>query len=325
MSKNFLKKLQNFIFQEKLLEQGDKVLVGVSGGPDSIGLVLALSLLKEKYNLDLSLVHINYHQRSDASDGDQKFVEDFAKNQDLSLKVFDYVQEERGNQEELMRNFRYRCFEEARGDLNFDKIAVAHTEDDQVETFLMNLLRGSGLQGLTGMKARRDSLIRPFLGVSKSDILNFLKENKQEFRIDETNLKTDFTRNKVRLELIPYLEKEFNSNLKKGLGKLTNNLQDENELNDYFINQVFEDLIEKKDEKVIWNILKLKKLPIGGQKRLFRKIILDLKGDLRDISSNNFIEFKKIIDSSKSKKQTMKIGKVTLEKSGDRAIFSKVK
>lgn len=326
MNKNFLKKLQNFIFQEKLLEQEDSVVVGISGGPDSIGLTLALKKLQSKYDLKLHLVHINYHQRGEASEEDERFVREFAKSNGLALTVVQYKEEttQARNSEEQMRDFRYQKFEEIRKELKFDKIAVAHHLDDQAETFLMNLLRGSGLQGLTGMSAKRDFLIRPFLDIAKDKILKFLEDNQQKFRIDETNLKTDFTRNSIRLELIPFLEEKYNSNIKEGLGKLVANLQTENQLNQFCVDRIYADLVEKKDQKVIWNISDIDKVPAGALNGVFRKIILELKGDLKDISNNNFLEFKKIIESQKSKKQTMQIGKIFLEKSGGCVIFNKV-
>jgi tRNA(Ile)-lysidine synthase len=336
MNKNFLKKLQNFIFQEKLLKQGDSVVVGISGGSDSIGLALALKKLQIKYALKLHLAHINYHQRGEASEEDEQFVRDFAGSNGLELTVIEYKEDatQAGNLEEQMRDFRYQKFEEIRKELKFDKIAVAHHLDDQAETFLMNLLRGSGLQGLTGMSAKRDFLIRPFLDVTKDEILEFLEEYNQKFRIDETNLKTDFTRNSIRLELIPFLEEKYNLNIKEGLGKLVANLQTENQLNQFCVDKIYADLVsilprrttdsKKSAEKVIWNISNINKVPAGALNGVFRKIILEFRGDLKDISNNNFREFKKIIESQKSKKQTMQIGKILLEKSGGCVIFNKV-
>jgi len=326
MSNFFIKKLQNFIFQEKLLDQEDKVIVGISGGSDSIGLALALKKLKLKYKLQLQLVHINYHQRGDESNEDEKFVVDFAKKNDLELKVIQYDGTIiSGNLEEQLRDFRYQQFEEIRKESNFDKIAVAHHLDDQVETFLMNLLRGSGVQGLTGMKPKRGFLIRPFLNFTKIEVQDFLKENQQEFRTDKTNSRTDFTRNSIRMELIPFLEKKYNLNIKEGLGKLVNNLQNDNELNKFFIDNIYADSVIESEEKVIWNISNLRKTPSGAINQIFRRIILRLKGDLKNISQNNFKEFKKIIESKKPKKQRMQIGGVVLEKSGECVIFKKAK
>ncbi len=330
MNNKFLKKLQNFIFQEKLLKRGDKLIVGISGGADSIGLALAFKKLQLKYDLKLYLVHINYHQRGEESEKDQKFVEKFAKENKLELMVFDYSkpvglrQEKKGNLEELFRDFRYQKFEEIRGKLNFDKVAVAHHLDDQIETFLMNLIRGSGIQGLTGMAFINGYLIRPFLDFSKNEIENFLKENDQDFRLDKTNFETNFTRNKIRLKLVPFLEEYFNSKIKRGLSKLMVNLKDEIQLSNFLITQIYSDLIKKEKSKIVLDLLKLKELPIGGQKKIFRKIIWELKGSLKDISNNNFLEFRKIIESNKNKKQGIKIGKIYLEKNKKHVIFRKM-
>ena len=321
MNNSFLKRTQNFIFQEKLLNQGDKVVIGISGGPDSVGLSLALRKLQVKYNLELFLVHINYHQRDKDSDDDQKFVEKFAKKNQLDLKVFDYLEKPESGLEEIFRDFRYEKFEEVRRELNFDKIAVAHIKDEQMETFLMNLLRGAGLQGLKGMSAKNNFIIRPFLKFNKKEIETFLKLNNQKFRLDKTNLKPDFTRNKIRLELIPLLEDNFNLKIKDGISKLVENLRDEMDFNQFAIDEIYNDLVEEKSNELCLNILKFRKIPVGGQKGIFRKIILELKGDLKNITSNNFLEFKKILESSKNKKQQMKIGKIALEKSDECVIF----
>lgn len=326
MSKNFLKKLQNFIFQEKLLKQNDKILVGISGGSDSIGLALALKKLQNKYKIGLFLVHINYHQRGEDSDRDEQFVRDFAEKNNLELKVVQYEEASKsGNSEENMRNFRYQKFFEIKKRIDFNKIAVAHHQGDQAETFFMNLFRGSGLQGLTGMASNRNSIIRPFLIFSKKEIKDFLEENDQEYRTDKTNLNSDFTRNKIRLELIPYLEKNFDSLIVEKLNKLMLNLQDENAIISFWAEEAFENLIGKKNKvEFIWDISKLDKLPLGGKKRLFREILFQLKGDLKNVSNNNFLEFKKIIDSKKSKKQKMQIGDILLIKDKNCVIFKKV-
>lgn len=328
MGNSFIKKLQNFIFQEKLLDRGDGVVVGISGGSDSVGLALILKQIKAKYDLKLHLVHINYHQRGEDSDRDQKFVERFAEENKLDLTVFSYLELGgsgcKGNLEELLRDFRYQKFEEVREKLNFDKVAVAHHLDDQIETFWMNLIRGSGLTGLTGMKIRRGFLIRPFLNFSKKEIEDFLENNQQKYRLDKTNLETEFIRNKIRLKLIPFLEKNFNPKIRGGLIKLIANIKDEIELNDFLVERIYLDLIEKEKDKIVLDISKLREFPVGVQKRVFRKSILKLKGDLKNISSNNFLEFKKIIESNKGKNQRMNIGKIYLEKKGKHVIFRKM-
>jgi tRNA(Ile)-lysidine synthase len=325
MSNNFIKKLQNFIFRDKILQRGDKVLIGISGGPDSVALALALKKIEKKYNLQLFLVHINYHQRGKDSDEDQKFVEEFAEKNNFELEAVDFDENnEKGNSEEQMRDFRYKKFEEIRKKINFNKIAVAHTQDDQGETFWLNLLRGTGLQGLTGMKSVSNLIIRPFLIFTKKEIEEFLRENHQEFRVDKTNLETDFARNKIRLELIPYLERNFEIKIKEKVGKLVSNLQSEKEAISFWLEKDFDNFIAKKKGEFIWNIYKLKDLPEGCQRNIFRKIILELKGDLKNVSMNNFEEFKKIVESEKSKKQTMTIGKIVLIKNKNCVIFKKV-
>jgi tRNA(Ile)-lysidine synthase len=319
---SFVKKIQNFIFRDKVFGRGDKILIGFSGGPDSTCLALILADLAKKYNLSLRFVHINYHQRGADSDKDEKFARELAKELKIPIDVVQFKESlEKENAEEAMRNFRYKEFERIRKEKEFDWVAVGHTLDDKVETFLMNLLRGSGIKGLISLKSKRGNIIRPLLGFEKKEVENFLKKRGYKYRIDKSNLDTKFLRNRVRLELIPLIERNYNPNFKKRVEKLIENLEDEDEMAEALVEEMYFDIVKVKRKKASVDTAELLNLPSGALKRIFRKILLDIKGDLRNITANHFWEFKKIILSDKPKKQRIELKEFSLERKKNRVII----
>jgi tRNA(Ile)-lysidine synthase len=236
---NLIKNFQNFSHEHSLWKKGDKIVLGISGGPDSVCLLDIFLKLKAKYNLELILAHVNYGLRGYDSGADEKFVRNLAgknnlkvvclnlKNPKAELSEFLKLGFRKKPNENILRDIRYEFFEKVRQENKFNLIGVAHNADDQVETFFLHLLRGAGKNGLAGMKAKNGEIIRPLLFSSKKDILEYLKDNKISFRLDKTNKENKFTRNKVRNSLIPYLEKNFNPNIKKAILRAIENLTQE--------------------------------------------------------------------------------------------------
>ena len=216
----FVKTIQNFAFLNDLWEKDSKIIVGVSGGSDSVCLLDVLNKLAPKYGFQLHIAHVNYGLRDKASDLDEVFVRKLAAKYELPLSVL--IAKKRqysGNLESNLRKIRYDYFEELRLEIGFDNVAVAHNQDDQAETVLMRIIRGSGLNGLSAMKAKSVKIIRPLLGTSKGDILAYVKENKLKYRTDKSNADIKFLRNSIRHGLLPYLEKNFNPSIKKTLSE----------------------------------------------------------------------------------------------------------
>ena len=201
----------NFIKEKKLIDPGESVLVSVSGGPDSVFLLLALKSLKEPLGIEkLGVLHINHLIRETAG-RDQTFVERLAK--ELSLEflckrvdVKERAEREGISLEEAGKLVREEIYQEIKG---WDRIALGHTMDDQLETLIMRIFRGSSIRGLMGIPVKRGRLIRPLLCLRKEEILKFLKEKGVDFVIDETNLSREFLRNKIRLDLVPLLARIF--------------------------------------------------------------------------------------------------------------------
>lgn len=200
-------RIQQFIDSHQLLRREDTHLVGVSGGADSICLLMVLKSLGYK----VEAVHCNFKLRGEESDRDEQFVADVCQKNSIALHLvhFDtllYAKTHKVSIEMAARQLRYDYFETLRNDLGASSICVAHHKDDSVETILMNLVRGTGINGLTGIKPRNGHIVRPLLCVSREEIEAWLKTEGQQFITDSSNLVPDVTRNKIRLEVIPALK-----------------------------------------------------------------------------------------------------------------------
>lgn len=208
MKKDMIQQIEAFCRQKELLFPGDRVLLGLSGGADSICLFLVLLALAEKWNLTLVPVHINHNIRGAEAEADQKFCEELCRRHNLELEtvsvpVKELAKEHGWTLEEAGRNARYQVFREQKERHHCQKIAVAHHKNDQAETMLFQLIRGSRLKGLAGMEALSGEVIRPLLAVTREEIEQFLSDRKQTFCIDHTNFEEEYTRNLIRHRMIP--------------------------------------------------------------------------------------------------------------------------
>lgn len=209
---NLSQTLLNTVKKHNMIRQGDRVLVALSGGSDSVALLRLLIEISQMYGFTLGAAHVN-HQLRKTADRDMHFCEELCKSLNIPLEVatIDIKEKakEQGISEELCaRNFRYSFFES----LGYDKIATAHNKNDNAETILFNFMRGAGTGGLCGIPYIRGKVIRPLLDIKKAEIIEFCKKNGFGFVTDETNFEEIYTRNKIRLSLIPEIEKTFNSN-----------------------------------------------------------------------------------------------------------------
>lgn len=207
------RKIARYITQHCLLNSKGTVIIALSGGADSVALLSVLHAL----NYNCHAVHCNFHLRGEESTRDELFVRGLCDKQNIPLSVtaFDTEQYARNNSlsiEMAARELRYNLFEEMRIKLNAQAIAVAHHRDDSAETVLLNLIRGTGLKGLHGIRPRNGYIVRPLLCVGRNEILKYLEEYGIDFVTDSTNMQTDYTRNKIRLELLP-LMKQINPSI----------------------------------------------------------------------------------------------------------------
>ncbi len=242
-----LEQFQAYINRYHLLAEGDKTILALSGGIDSM--VLADLLLKTK--ADFVVAHCNFHLRGDESDGDDWFVRKFAEKRGIQcfVKHFEterYAAKHGLSIEMAARDLRYGWFEQLRQQLGYDKIAVAHHADDQAETFFINLLRGAGLRGLKGMQPQNSVIIRPLLWASREQIRQYAVENHIVWREDHTNAETVYLRNKIRNQLLPVFD-ELHPEARRGLYKSLEHLSSENELYRELLKEKLSQIVKQED------------------------------------------------------------------------------
>lgn len=325
---NLVKKFQNISHQYNLWQKGLKIVLGVSGGPDSTCMLDIFSKLAPKYNLELIIAHVNYGLRAKDSDRDEKFVREWAKKYALKIEVLrrgptsDTLSESSrlnlnsfSTSENALREIRYKFFEKVRKENNFDLIAVAHTLDDQAETYLMRIIRGSGLAGLSAMRHKNNFIIRPLLGITKKEILKYLKKNRLSYRTDKTNKEIPYLRNKIRNRLIPFLEKDYNPKIKETLYGASLSVGEDYD----FMEQISLETYKKNKKLNVKNILKLHP---ALRRRIILKAIEEKTGSLKDIEAANVEEVLKAVKSAKSKNQIIKFRGLKFMRKGDRIFLS---
>ena len=290
-----LTKVNKSIKNYGLIQKNDRILIGVSGGPDSVALLHILNSLSGKLGFSLFIAHLDHMLRKD-SIKDAEFVKKLSRELKIPLvagRVNVKALAKNNSIEEAARNARFAFFFKAARKIRANKIALAHNLDDQAETVLMRVLRGTGLNGISGILPKRKisgyEVIRPLLEVKRSEIETYLKNNKIRARQDRSNLKDIYFRNKIRNNLLPLLENDYSPNLKELLANLA-----ENSASDY---QFLELMAAKtmKGAKTKFNLKKLAKLHISMQRMLFRRAISNLQGNTRRITFQHIREIEDLI------------------------------
>lgn len=246
LNKRFLQKLSKFIASHKLMECNGKYLVALSGGADSVALSLALREL----GFDVVAAHCNFHLRGDESDRDEMFCRRFCERNGIKLHVthFDtegFAKLRKISIEMAARHLRYAYFKQLAEDIGASAVCVAHHQDDSVETVLLNLIRGTGIHGLTGIKPKNGGIVRPLLCVTRNEIETVLAEVGQDFVTDSTNLVDDVVRNKIRLDILP-LMKEINPSVSDSIAKTASRIADVADALDDVVGSVASVSVEEK-------------------------------------------------------------------------------
>ncbi len=280
----------NTILNNNLICNNDHIVVGVSGGADSICLLHFLYSIKDRFNLKITAVHINHLMRGEESDLDNKFVIEFCNKLNIPIKVFSFdinkiAKDENLSSEEAGRKYRYIAFNETLKKENATKIAIAHNKDDNAETIIMRFLRGTGIKGLSGIAYKRDNIIRPILDCLRLDIEDYCKRHSLSYRNDSTNSLDIYTRNKIRLNFIPSIKENFNPNIIDTLTNMAKTFNDENN----FLDNLSKDylnkcLIEQNKDKIALNINILNTLDLVIQKRILRLCFSHFNKELYNIS-----------------------------------------
>ncbi|GHA29363.1 tRNA(Ile)-lysidine synthase [Salinimicrobium marinum] len=238
-----------------------KLLIAISGGVDSV----VLTHLCKESGMRISLAHCNFHLRGEESDGDELFVQEFADALDLEVftEHFDteaYAEESKTSVQMAARDLRYQWFGELQRDLKFDYLLTAHHSNDDLETFMINFIRGTGLDGLTGIPESNDGILRPLLPFSRKEIEDYAHKNHLKWREDSSNLSTKYLRNRIRHEIIPGLE-ELNPQLLQSFKKTQQHLKESALLVEDYISAIFPKIAKKNQDGYSFNIKLLKTIP----------------------------------------------------------------
>lgn len=294
----------------ELIENGNTIVIGVSGGPDSMALLNVLINLNRQNGLEYKLVvsHINHGIREEA-DEETAFVQTFCKEKNIPCyvkkeKVIELAKKQKIGTEEAGRKLRYEFFEEVAKKQNASKIATAHTANDNAETVLMNIIRGSGTSGLKGIEAKRDNkYIRPLIECTRKEIEEYCKEHNLNPRQDKTNQENIYTRNKIRNILIPLLEEEFNPNIVTSLNRMSQIAKEENDYLQKQIENAYREVLIKENlnDKKKWIELDLKKFNMKElviKNRLVLYTINKLQGSSQNIEKIHITDIIKLCQNN---------------------------
>jgi len=292
------RKVANTIRKYDMVSPDENVIVAVSGGPDSISLLYLLHSMRDELGCALHIAHLDHMLRGAESRADAEYVKEHARRLDLPIimEVMDVRQmiTSKESLESGARRIRYDFYERAMADTSSDKVAQGHTADDQAETILMRLLRGSGVHGLGGIPPVRDRFIRPLIQISRSEINEYLHGLEIEPRYDSSNLSTDYTRNKIRIELLPLLEKEHSPNIKHILQQTGELLRTEDDFLIHLAAEAVGRCVKYySPHEAMIRISELKEYHLALQRRICRLTIKTLAGDLKRF---NYGHIKSILD-----------------------------
>ncbi len=295
-----LKKINNYIGLYKLIEEEDRIIVGLSGGADSVCLLHALSTLYQGRKVVLFAVHVHHGIREYEADRDEAFVKAFCSKLGVLFCSYHYdvrafAKKEGLSEEEAGRKLRHMAFADASIKYKCNKVAVAHNRNDNAETLLFNLFRGSALKGLTGMEPiinmKTDSgnitIIRPLLSTSRQDIEAYLSERKLEYQEDSTNFQDTYSRNKIRNQVLTYAKEQINTNVVENINNATVHLNEAYKYIEKSINKRFEALVMETEGAYEYNTKVMEGEDIVIQKGIVRRILGDLAGSLNDIEAKH--------------------------------------
>ena len=285
-------KVLKYIKENNMIQTGEHIIIGVSGGADSMCLLNVLMELKDELMIKLTVVHVHHGIRGREADEDMEYVEKFCGRNHIEFFGYRYdipaIASEKGKStEEAGREARYYTFNMVKDDVNADKIAVAHNAGDNIETIMLNICRGTGISGMAGIQPYRGNIIRPVMCLDREEIEAYLQEKNIKYRIDSTNLENDYTRNKIRNIVIPYLKENINDRADKhieALGRLIRETDDYMEKQgELALSQVTVNYDRDKQEYSI-NVYRLKTYHVAVMRTVIRKAMENVSGKLKDIT-----------------------------------------
>ena len=307
MEEKILKTIKKY----NLISNGDKIVVAVSGGPDSMCLLNILKNLRQKFSTELFVAHINHMIREEA-DSETEYVKNYCEKNNIKCfikraNVLEMAKEQKKGTEEMGRIVRYDFFEYVANEVSADKIAIAHTENDNAETILMNLMRGASLEGLKGIEPIRGKYIRPLIECNREEIEKYCEINKLDPKFDKTNNDNTYTRNKIRNLLIPYIKKEFNPNIIETLNRLAVLARQDATYFNKIVKESYADILlyeninnlnENLEKHIILDLKKFNKLEYVIKSRVLLYTINKLLGTTKGIEKINIEDMIKLCEKN---------------------------
>lgn len=297
-----INKVRDFIIAHQLIQSGEHVLAACSGGPDSLALVDILRKIRPEFGFQLAVAHVDHMFRGKASAADAQFVRDYCLRHGLTcfstaINVPQYLLEQGGSSQNTSRKLRYEYLREVAQTWGNAKIATGHHRDDQAETILLHLFRGSGGAGLSGMHAQADRIIRPLLSLTRQEIEEYCQQHALEPRQDLSNLSPNYLRNKIRLHIIPQLEVAVGSSVREPLCRVGQILADEQDFLNESVQAIWPNLTRETPDATCVYTEPLSKLHIALKRLIFRLLIEKKQGNLTGIT---FQHVEKLIEMADS-------------------------
>ena len=271
----------NYIDKEHLINPGEKILVAVSGGPDSVFLLHFLNSHRKPLNIKLIVCHINHNIRRNDALADERFVRHLSSAMRIpfiakNIEVIPYREKYQLSLEDAARALRLRTLIDTADKKGAQKIALGHTTDDAVETLFLNIIRGTGMDGIIGMQPKRDRFIRPLLCITKREIVTYLKSNSIQYRIDVTNWLEKYRRNFIRHTVVPLINKKLHISLEKKISQLREVLKGEDEVLKDITRKAKKDIVWRKDKDLFIKREGFRKQKIAIQRRLLLETFIDM-------------------------------------------------
>jgi tRNA(Ile)-lysidine synthase len=322
-----IKIIKATIKKHSMLDPGDKVLAGVSGGADSIALLHILLKLASEFDLSLGIAHFNHGLRPAESERDAEFVKSVAENLNLpfynqKVDVKNFSIHHKLSIEEAGRVLRYKFLNETAQKHGFDKIALGHQKEDMAETILINILRGSGSRGISGIPPKRDMIIRPLININRTGVEFFLQSENIAHITDSSNIDPQFLRNRIRHCLIPLMASEYNAEIVENLNRTAEILRDEQT----WLDSMVEPLLKRTklpgdNTNFNLSIPELKKMPIAAARRIIRQAVREIKGNLYGIGFKHIDAILDLIYSKNKNSQFDLPGPVGIKRENDKLVI----
>lgn len=322
----FEENVRNTIEHFGMLSPAEKVLIAVSGGPDSMSILNFLYENKDLYKIELLVCHVNHGIREN-SKIDEEYVKDYCEQRGIKLfikhaDVVTLAKEFKRGLEETGRIVRYDFFEEIANKEKASKIVIAHNKNDNAETVIMNALRGSGLAGIKGIEEKRDKYIRPLINCSREEIEDYCKNKNLNPRHDESNDDNTYTRNKIRNVVIPYIKEEFNPNIVDALKRLSDIVKEDEDYLDLETDKIYKNLATVNENSVSFVVKDFNNQPKVIQKRLIQRAIKETVGSLNEIDKINIEDIIKLCNNNVGNKYLLPNKHVKVEMKDKKILVS---